>query len=86
MPRDILNDFGPNSPSNQRARATNGGEMPVRDVRNYSPPLGPTNINDAKSPGLHGSNHGMACKPIADRGSGSVGLHGENLGKDGTQK
>lgn len=25
---------------------------------NYRPPVGPKNINDPKSPGLHGTNHG----------------------------
>ena len=58
MARDILNEYGPDSPANQMPRATNGGQMPVRDVRAYSPPKGPKNINDSKSPGLHGDNCG----------------------------
>lgn len=24
----------------------------------YRPPVGPSNINDPKTPGIHGSNHG----------------------------
>lgn len=57
MARDILGEFGPDSPSNQRPRATNGGQMEVKELP-YSPPVGPSNINDAKSPGIHGTNHG----------------------------
>lgn len=58
MGKDILSMYGPDSPSNQRPRASGGGEMPVRDVHNYQPPKGPSNINDPKSPGLHGDNCG----------------------------
>lgn len=57
MSRDILNGFGPNSPSPKAATATNGGKMMPKDIP-YSPPVGPKSINDAKSPGLHGTNHG----------------------------
>lgn len=64
MPRDILSGFGPDSPSNQKPSASNGGQMPVRDVRNYSPPVGPKNINDSKTPGLHGDN----CGPCGTQG------------------
>jgi hypothetical protein len=37
----------------------------------YCPPQGPSNINDPKSPGIHGTSHGMARSPSASRGSGS---------------
>lgn len=57
MARDILSEFGPDSPSDQKARATNGGQMPVKPIP-YSPPVGPSNINDPQTPGLHGTNHG----------------------------
>jgi hypothetical protein len=57
MAREILGEYGPDRPSNEKPRASNGGEMPVRDVRNYQAPKGPSNINDSKSPGLHGDNH-----------------------------
>lgn len=60
MPRDILNGFGPDSPSPQASVASNGGRMEPKDVMNYKPPVGPSNINDSKSPGLHGTNHGCA--------------------------
>lgn len=57
MARDILSEYGPDSPSNQQPRATNGGQQMPKQM-NYSPPVGPKNINDPKSPGLHGENHG----------------------------
>lgn len=60
MARDILSEYGKDSPSNQQARATNGGQLDTRDVHNYKPPVGPSNINDPKTPGLHGTNHGNA--------------------------
>lgn len=62
--RDILNEYGADSPMDQKPRATNGGQMPVKKIP-YSPPVGPTNINDPKSPGLHGDNcgnSGTQCK------------------------
>lgn len=40
-------------------RASNGGQMPVKEIP-YSPPVGPSNINDPKGPGIHGTNHGNA--------------------------
>lgn len=55
--RDILSEFGPESASDQKPRATNGGQMEVKSIP-YSLPVGPSNINDPKSPGLHGTNHG----------------------------
>lgn len=58
MPRDILSEYGRDSSSPQAPRATNGGRLTPRDVHNYSPPVGPSNINDAESPGLHGDNCG----------------------------
>lgn len=65
MPKDILRGFGPDSPSPQVPRATNGGKQEPKDVMNYKPPVGPSNINDAKSPGLHGTNYG--CAPSQGR-------------------
>lgn len=59
MSKDILNYYGPNSSQPQASVATNGGRMMPKDI-NYKPPVGPSNINDAKSPGLHGTNHGCA--------------------------
>lgn len=57
MARDILSEYGPESPNNQKARATNGGVQEVKQIP-YSPPVGPKSINDPKTPGIHGENHG----------------------------
>ena len=56
MANDILSGFGPDSPTNQRPRATNGGQMPVKSIP-YSEPTGPIGINDPQSAGLHGTVH-----------------------------
>lgn len=60
MARDILGGFGPDSRNVQKPSASCGGICPGDevDVMGYKPPVGPKNINDAKSPGLHGTNHG----------------------------
>lgn len=55
---DILNEFGPDTSQSDAGRATSGGQQTPRDVRNYSAPVGPKNINDPKGPGLHGDNCG----------------------------
>lgn len=57
MSKDILRGFGPDSPNVQRPSASSGGQMHPKDI-SYSPPVGPKNISDPKSPGLHGTNHG----------------------------
>lgn len=57
MSKDILSEYGSDSPQPQKPRSGGGGHMPVKEIP-YSPPVGPSNINDPKSPGLHGSNHG----------------------------
>lgn len=54
---DILSEFGSNSNTGQSARATNGGKQDPKPIP-YSPPVGPSNINDSQSPGLHGDNCG----------------------------
>jgi hypothetical protein len=59
MAREILSEYGPDSPADQKPRATNGGKMPVRDVHNYSPPQGPSGIMH-KGVGLGGANHGCS--------------------------
>lgn len=56
--RDILSEYGRDSGAGDKPRATNGGRVETRDVRNYKPPVGPSNINDPKTPGIHGTNHG----------------------------
>lgn len=76
MARDILSEYGKDIPHPQAARATNGGCLEAKPITNYKAPVGPTNINDSKSPGIHGANHGMACRPSASGTSGSPGIGG----------
>ena len=56
MSKDILSMYGPDSPANQMPRATNGGQMPKKEIP-YDPPKGPTGHMQS-SVGLHGSHHG----------------------------
>ena len=77
MAREILGGFGPDANKPQAARATKGGIMSARDVNNYSPPQGPSNIMESQSPGLHGSNSGNTRQPTAKSSSGGPGLGGE---------
>lgn len=77
MPRDILSEYGNDISKPQAARATSGGVKSAQPIANYSPPCGPSNINDPKGPGLHGTNHGNSQKCYPTGGSGSPGLHGE---------
>lgn len=58
MARDILSMYGRDTPQPQQPVASNGGRCDPKDVMNYKPPVGPKTINDPKSPGLHGTNHG----------------------------
>lgn len=44
----------------QKGLGTNpGGGVVQPKPTSYSKPKGPKNIEDPKSPGLHGTNHGM---------------------------
>lgn len=83
--RDILSGFGPESKHPQAARATSGGVMSAKPL-SYCPPCGPTNINDPKGPGLHGSNHGTQNGSSPSRSSGSPGIGGTNHGNKGSQR
>jgi len=58
MARDILGEYGKDASKPQAARATCGGVIEPKPISNYKPPVGPTNINDGRSAGLHGTNHG----------------------------
>lgn len=53
---DILSQYGPDSPADQKPRATNGGRMEPKPIP-YSPPVGPTSQMQ-QGPGLHGDNCG----------------------------
>ena len=56
MARDILSEFGPDSPSNQKPRATCGGVEEAKPLP-YDPPDGPKGLGN-RGPGLGGTNHG----------------------------
>jgi hypothetical protein len=88
MARDILSEYGQEAHKPQAPRAGSGGITRARDVMNYSPPQGPTNIHDPASPGLHGGNHGMAHKPVpdADDCRGIPPGHGHTIHKSGSQR
>lgn len=88
MANDILSQYGPGTSQPQRGGVSCGGVLPgdTKDVRNYSPPVGPKGIMDPKSPGLHGSNHGTENGPdMGGSHSGSPGIGGSNHGCCGTQ-
>jgi hypothetical protein len=55
--RGILSEYGPDAHKPQVAPARSGGVTEAKTLP-YSPPVGPSNIGDPKSPGLHGTNHG----------------------------
>lgn len=84
MPRDILGSYGPDAAKKQVGAADCGGVLPgdVRDVMNYSPPTGPTNILDSQGPGLHGKNHGCGQVMRSASRGGQPGLGGNNYGNN----
>lgn len=55
MARDILSEYGPESTS--PGASGSGGKQDPKPLP-YSPPVGPISINDPKTPGIHGTNHG----------------------------
>lgn len=62
---DILDMYGKNSSQPQVPSLKNGGandtDMPTMGTVKtipYDPPKGPMGINDPRTPGLHGTNHG----------------------------
>jgi hypothetical protein len=57
MARDILGEFGPESAQPQRPSASSGGVKETKPIE-YHPPVGPSNINDPKTSGIHGTNLG----------------------------
>lgn len=92
MGRDILSGFGPDSPANQKPRATSGGVMmsDKKGVNAYAPPQGPIGISRT-GVGLGGANLGCCGTqgPSGARGdgaSGSPGLHGKDRGMGTNRK
>jgi hypothetical protein len=78
MARQILSDYGPERRTG--SRPTGLSRPGPRDVLNYKPPQGPTNITESKSPGLHGANLGYCGSQESTScgcdSSGSPGLGG----------
>jgi len=85
MARDILSEFGKDSSNPQAARATSGGVKEAKPISNYKAPQGPTNINDPKSPSLHGTNLGSCPQPSGISTSGGPGLGG-TVHRSGSQR
>lgn len=56
MSKDILGMYGPDSPANQKPRATNGGQMECKSLA-YSTPVGPKGQSH-EGPGLGEDNCG----------------------------
>jgi hypothetical protein len=54
MTKDILSEYGPDSPDTEKPRATSGGPTMAKELP-YSPPKGPSSQMQF-GPGLHGSN------------------------------
>ena len=54
--RDILGEFGEESPDEQAPRATNGGQMECKPLP-YKMPVGPKGMMK-EGPGLHEGNMG----------------------------
>lgn len=55
--RDILSEYGPESPQHEKPTASSGGVKEAKELP-YSPPQGPTTFNH-KGPGLaNHTNHG----------------------------
>ena len=86
--RDILSMYGRDTPQPQAGGVSCGGVLPgeTKDVMNYKPPQGPTNIMDPKSPGLHGVNSGTGDNASrAQSPSGTPKTPGTNICPGGSQ-
>ena len=90
--RDILSEYGSDSNAPEKPRASHGGQMPVRDVMGYCPPVGPTTFNHS-GPGLaERNNYGNAGSQgkysTPAKTSGAPGITrkgGVNEGEEGSQ-
>lgn len=59
MARDILSEYGPESPNSQTPSMSKNGPAECKDLP-YDPPKGPIGIGH-KGVGLGGTNHGNSC-------------------------
>lgn len=82
MAKDILSEYGLDTPKTQVPRATNGGVIKAKPLA-YSTPVGPINQTHV-GPGLgggtnygHNGSQGMSEAKASE--SGSSGLGGEKL-------
>lgn len=93
MARDILSEFGPNTPrprneTGSSGMSTDGGKPYVKSEK-YSMPVGP--INGTKGPGIGDvePRYGMGGERLGEAGerefTGSPGNHGRNHGNKGSQ-
>lgn len=76
MARDILSEYGPDSPDHEQARARCGGITEAKKLP-YSPPVGPMGIMGNNHPGLGGHNYGNCGT------QGPYGAMGRESGKPG---
>lgn len=58
MAGDILGMYGRDTQQTQTPSRTMNGTPAPKPI-NYSAPTGPKGINDPKTPGIHGTNHGV---------------------------
>lgn len=82
MARDILSEYGPDTPKPQERSMSKNGPVDDKPLR-YSEPCGPIGIGH-RGPGLGGTNLGnCGTQGNYDANcdtSGSPGLHGDNRG------
>lgn len=80
MARDILSEYGNDSPQPQKPRAESGGCTEARDVMGYEPPTGPKYIMRTGVGLRGGTNFGNAGsqgkKSLQAEGAGSPGIGG----------
>lgn len=80
MPKGV--QFDPDFSTHRGSSVDAGGVMPGEavDVHNYKAPRGPRNINEPKSPGLHGKNFDYCGSQeqtsLKSQSSGSPGIGG----------
>jgi hypothetical protein len=89
MARDILSEYGPDSPNPQASKMSGSGQVTCKPLR-YDPPKGPQGQGHS-GPGLGGANLGncgtqgrTTC--ASDYESGDAGLGGANRGMGTNRK